>query len=119
MSILISPNDNTGWGVGSRLMRATGVRADLARLSCLRHLQGLGTHFSRQQPVRVRPYYRAQWGSLSNRVPARRLRRRLRMYVRQHQQRRRQRRNIRRRIIRGRRRRRTRPVPAVTEIAIA
>lgn len=41
MSILISPSDNTGWGVGTRLMRSTG----LVRTA--------------RQPVSVRHYYRS------------------------------------------------------------
>nr|ALL28899.1 pVII [Amphisbaenian adenovirus 1] len=49
MSILISPSDNTGWGIGTKMMRATGVK------------------FTRKEPVRVRPYYRAQWGQNNGR----------------------------------------------------
>lgn len=42
MSILISPSDNTGWGIGNRMMRSTG----LVRTA--------------SQPVSVRHYYRAR-----------------------------------------------------------
>lgn len=49
MSILISPSDNTGWGIGTSLLRATGLR------------------FTKDEPVRVRAYYRAQWGQRNGR----------------------------------------------------
>ncbi|BCO10926.1 pVII [Bovine adenovirus 7] len=69
MTILVSPSDNTGWGIGTSRMRATGVR------------------FTRKQPVRVRPYYRAQWGQLNARTTLERLRDRLKMYEKQHRDR--------------------------------
>lgn len=62
MSILISPSDNTGWGIGNSMMRATGLR------------------FSRREPVRVRAYYRAQWGQLNGRRSRSQLRRGYRKY---------------------------------------
>lgn len=75
MSILTSPSDNTGWGMlGNRLMRATGI--------C-----GLGKFFSKRAPVRVSPYYRAQWGQLKGKIPLQTLRRRLRMYTSFHKKR--------------------------------
>ncbi|AAK13178.1 pVII [Bovine atadenovirus D] len=70
MSILMSPSDNTGWGsIGTALMRATGVK------------------FSKRQPVRVRPYYRAQWGQLNARTPLAKLRENLKKYERKHRKR--------------------------------
>ena len=70
MSILMSPSDNTGWGsIGTALMRATGVK------------------FSKKQPVRVRPYYRAQWGQLNARTPLAKLRENLKKYERKHRKR--------------------------------
>ncbi|UJZ92509.1 pVII protein [Barthadenovirus sternae] len=62
MSILISPSDNTGWGVGTHMMRATGLK------------------FSRTEPVRVRTYYRAQWGQLNGRKTRSELKRGYRHY---------------------------------------
>lgn len=66
MSILISPSDNTGWGVGTHLMRATGLK------------------FSRHEPVRVRTYYRAQWGQLNGRKSRNELKRGYRYYKKKH-----------------------------------
>lgn len=71
MSILISPDNNTGWGtrIGTSMLRATG------------------SNFSYRQPVRVRPYYRAQWGQLNASAPLERLRKNLRKYAFKHRQR--------------------------------
>lgn len=57
MSILISPSDNTGWGIGTSLLRATGLK------------------FTKDEPVRVRAYYRAQWGQRNGRTSKQNLRR--------------------------------------------
>ncbi|AIT70978.1 core protein precursor pVII [Simian adenovirus DM-2014] len=55
MSILISPSNNTGWGLGVNKM------------------YGGAKHRSNQHPVRVRGHYRAPWGAYSrNRRPAER-----------------------------------------------
>ncbi|AAA84976.1 pVII [Ovine adenovirus 7] len=62
MSILVSPSDNTGWGIGTSSMRATGLK------------------FSKKQPVRVRPYYRAQWGQLNARTSLEKLKTKLKYY---------------------------------------
>nr|AJW67398.1 pVII [white-throated monitor adenovirus 1] len=71
MSILMSPSNNTGWGcsIGTGRIRGTGVV------------------FTPAQPVRVRSYYRAQWGQKTNRTPYKKIRRRLKMYTRLHRQR--------------------------------
>lgn len=62
MSILISPSDNTGWGIGTSLLRATGLK------------------FSKNEPVRVRAYYRAQWGQRNGRKSKRDLNRTFKKY---------------------------------------
>ncbi|AII22568.1 pVII [Lizard adenovirus 2] len=69
MSILISPSDNTGWGLGNCRIRGTGAR------------------FTLSTPVPVRHYYRAQWGSKTGRVTEEHLRRNLRKYRRRHHRR--------------------------------
>ncbi|QJR83093.1 pVII [Bearded dragon adenovirus 1] len=69
MSILISPSDNTGWGIGTSLLRGTGLR------------------YRRAQPVPVHSYYRSQWGQLNGRVSKARLLRNLRKYARLHRER--------------------------------
>ena len=51
MAILISPSNNTGWGLG------TGSMYGGARVRSDAH------------PVKVRAHYRAPWGSLKGRVP--------------------------------------------------
>lgn len=63
MSILISPSDNTGWGVGNSKMRATGVK------------------FTLKQPVRVSSHYRAQWGQVNGKRGAKKLRVGLKRYL--------------------------------------
>ncbi|AMB43153.1 pVII [Bat mastadenovirus WIV12] len=49
MAILISPSDNTGWGIGARKMYGG--------------LLGGAREYSEETPVLVRQYYRARWGS--------------------------------------------------------
>ncbi|AMB43027.1 pVII [Bat mastadenovirus WIV13] len=49
MAILISPANNTGWGMGSRKMYGG--------------LIGGAREYSEETPVLVRQYYRARWGS--------------------------------------------------------
>lgn len=51
MSILISPNNNTGWGMGTKVM------------------YGGAKMLSEQHPVRVSQHYRAAWGSKKGRTP--------------------------------------------------
>ncbi|ASU50475.1 pVII [Odocoileus adenovirus 1] len=79
MSVLMSPSDNTGWGaIGTALMRATGLK------------------FTKNQPVRVRPYYRAQWGQLNARTSLARLKQRLKIYEKKHRNRSKRRAQLRR-----------------------
>lgn len=52
MAILISPSNNTGWGLGCKTMYG-GARS-----------------LSADHPVLVRRHYRASWGSRRGRVPA-------------------------------------------------
>nr|AJW67412.1 pVII [short-tailed pygmy chameleon adenovirus 1] len=66
MSILISPSDNTGWGVGNARIRGTGL------------------HWSDIQPVRVQKYYRGQWGQANGRTSKRKLRKNLVKYTRRY-----------------------------------
>lgn len=49
MSILVSPSNNTGWGLGVKGMYGGARRR------------------SELHPVRVRRYYRARWGSVNGR----------------------------------------------------
>lgn len=66
MSILISPSDNTGWGIGTSRMRATGVK------------------FTLKQPVKVNRHYRAQWGQVNGRSTVSKLRTGLKNYLKQY-----------------------------------
>ncbi|QEJ80756.1 pVII protein [Amniota adenovirus 1] len=66
MSILISPSDNTGWGVGNSKMRATGV------------------NFTLRQPVKVKSHYRAQWGQRNGKKGLDKLKVGLRNYLRKY-----------------------------------
>ncbi|BBF72831.1 pVII [Mastadenovirus eidoli] len=54
MAILVSPSNNTGWGLGRNYM------------------YGGAREFSDDTPVHVREYYRAPWGSKKGRVVRRR-----------------------------------------------
>ncbi|ARQ79752.1 pVII [Bat mastadenovirus WIV17] len=58
MAILVSPSNNTGWGLTKTYM------------------YGGAREFSDDTPVHVREYYRAPWGSKKGRVVRRRRRRR-------------------------------------------
>lgn len=58
MAILVSPGNNTGWGLGLKSMYGG------ARLQSDAH------------PVRVMEHYRARWGSKKGRVPRGRVRKR-------------------------------------------
>lgn len=49
MSILVSPSNNSGWGLG------------------VKGMYGSGRRWSEAQPVRVRKYYRAKWGTVNGR----------------------------------------------------
>lgn len=51
MAILVSPSNNSGWGLG------------------LRSMYGGARRLSPDHPVLVRRHYRANWGSLKGRVP--------------------------------------------------
>ncbi|SMG83445.1 pVII [Bottlenose dolphin adenovirus 1] len=51
MALLVSPSNNTGWGVGAKIMYG-GART-----------------LSADHPVRVVSHYRASWGSKKGRVP--------------------------------------------------
>lgn len=66
MSILISPSDNTGWGVGNSKMRATGVK------------------FTLKQPVKVSSHYRAQWGQVNGKKAVSKLRVGLKQYLKKY-----------------------------------
>nr|AJW67405.1 pVII [Snake adenovirus 1] len=69
MSILISPSDNTGWGLGNCRIRGTGLT------------------FTDSTPVSVRHYFRGQWGQRNGRATRAHLRRNLKKYRRKHDRR--------------------------------
>nr|WMQ77648.1 pVII [Zoothera dauma adenovirus] len=55
MSVVVAPSDNTGWG------HACCFRGRNGRIGCA-GMRATGSKFTLKQPVRVRGYYRAQWG---------------------------------------------------------
>lgn len=84
MSVLMSPNDNTGWGVGYMGMRATGMnrmRRRRKQQPCgSMPMRATGTVFNRNHPVRVKAHYRAQWGQRNGRKTAGQLSRGFKRY---------------------------------------
>lgn len=46
MSILVTPGNNTGWGLGATAMRATGLGGGYSRFS-RRHPVGVNNHYRR------------------------------------------------------------------------
>ncbi|AAL92449.1 pVII [Snake adenovirus 1] len=69
MPILISPSDNTGWGLGKLRIRATGLT------------------FTDSTPVSVRHYFRDSGGQRNGRATRAHLRRNLKKYRRKHDRR--------------------------------